>query len=651
MRSFLLVSVATCAISAYSGAAWAEDGRPASVAELVVTANRAPERLDRVGAQITVLDAADLAAQQTPILSDVLARTPGASFSRNGGVGQPTQVYIRGGEPGQTVVLIDGVKLNDPSTPDQGVDFGHLLVGDVSRVEILRGPQSVLWGSQAIGGVVNLITAAPQKPFEADVTAEGGSNAWGYGRVGVGGTSERVDWRLSAASLSTSGISAFDQALGGRERDGYRNAGGSARADIKLAPDVSLDVRAVYAHGHTEFDGFPPPDFVFADDREYGVTDNFVGYAGLNFKLLDGRLNNRVAFEDTETHHEFFNPDQAVTDITFKSEGRNHRVEYQGTYAIGGSWTAVFGAEHESSHLRTAAPSEFDPDPARLSLDREINGGYLQVHGDVAPGVTLTGGVREDGINGYGNHTVGQASVAWKVNGDNTILRASWGQGFKAPSLYQLGSEFGNPNLKPESANGFDVGVQQRFFYGRATANVAWFHRTTTNQIDFFSCTGAPDPLCIGAAGLPRFGYYANTARSKVQGVELQGQAQVTRALTVDGNYTWLDALNDASQSPNFENRLARRPQHEANAEATYSWPVPLTTTVAVHYVGERFDDAANTILLKSYVLCDLRADYAFRPGLDLYARIENLFDRHYETIFQYGELGRAAYVGVRARF
>lgn len=651
MRAFLLVSAAAGAFAGSTATAFAADEGPVALSEVVVTADRAPERADRIGAQVTVLGPADLQAQQTPVLSDILARTPGVSFSRNGGVGEATQLYIRGAEAGQTVVLIDGVKLNDPTATDDAVDFDNLLVGDIARVEILRGPQSVLWGSQAIGGVLNLITAAPQKPFESDVTLEGGSHDWGYGRVGVGGKTDRVAWRASAGYLTTSGISAFDQAFGGREPDGYRNVGGSVRADVTVTDQLSLDLRALYSRGRTDFDGFPPPNYVFADDREYGTTDNFVGYAGLNLALFGGRLKNRLAFQDTQTDHEDYNPDQAVTDVTFKAQGRNQRVEYQGTWAIAGSWTAVFGAEDERSHLRTASPADYDPNPSRTVLDQEIDGVYAQVHGDIARGLSVSGGIREDHISRYGEHTVGQASLAWKVNGDNTVLRASWGQGFKAPTLYQLGSEYGNLTLKPEEAEGWDAGVEQRFLDGRALVNVAYFERITTNEIDFFDCTSAADPLCTDAAGQARFGYYANIDKTKARGVEVSGQAQLTHALNVDANYTWLDARNDAPDSPDFENRLPRRPQHEANAEAAYTWPVPLVTTLALHYASGRFDDAGNTVWLKGYVLCDLRADYAVRPGLHVYGRIENLFDRHYETIYQYGQLGRAAYLGLRAQF
>lgn len=643
------VSVLTVAMPAMGLAA--EMDIPA-VDEVVVVANRAPERADHIGQQVTVISADDLRAAQTPVLTDILAHTPGVSFSRNGGVGSPTQVYIRGAETGQTVVLIDGVKLNDPSSTDTGFNFGNLLVGDVSRVEILRGPQSVLWGSQAIGGVINLVTADPQKPFESDIVAEGGSNNWGYGRAGVGGKSDRVTWRATAAYLTTTGVSAFDQAKGGQESDGYRNVGASAKAEVTVTDQLSLDLRTVYSRGRNDFDGFPPPNFTFGDTREYGTTEDAVGYAGANLSLLEGRFTNRFAYAYTETRRKNFDPDQAVTDVTFTSEGRNQRFEYQGAFALTPTWKTVFGAETERSWMRSASPSDFDPTPLAIRRSTNISGIYAQLTGDLMRDLTVSGGVRRDDHDDFGAHTVGQASVAWRVNEGKTILRASWGQAFKAPSLYQLGSEYGNPNLAPESSHSWDAGIEQRLFEGHVVLSAAYFDRKTKNQIDFFSCPAVTaDPLCVGAGGLPRFGYYANTARTKARGVELNAEADVTDALTITANYTWTDARNDVAGSVNFDKQLARRPPHEGNLEASYRWPVKLETAVAVHYAGSRYDDAANRNALKGYVLWDLRASYPVNETCDVYARVENLFDKSYETIRNYGELGRAAYAGVRAKF
>jgi len=638
---FLPTPLVAAALAAPS-LALAESAVP-PVDEIVVTATRSPERADRVGQQVTVITAEDLRAQQTPVLTDILSRTPGVSFSRNGGVGTATQVYIRGAETGQTLVLIGGIRLNDPTTTDNSFNFGNLLVGDVARVEVLRGPQSVLWGSQAIGGVINLITTQPQTAFESDLTAEGGSHAWGYGRAGIGGKTDRVTWRASAAYLTTTGISAFDEAKGGREPDGYRNVGAAASANVAVTDQLSVDLRAIYSRGHTDIDGFPPPTFRFGDTPEYSIDEDLAGYAGANLDLLGGRFQNRLAVTATHTERKNYDPSQSPTGVTFNGFGHTERYEYQGVDDIFRTWAGVFGLEREDAHMRSAS---FGGPPTIRSARTDSL--YAVAHGDPAPGVTLSAGVRHDDHDAFGGHTVGQASAAWRVNGGNTVLRASWGQGFKVPSLYQLGSEYGNPALRPEQSTGWDAGVEQRFLSGTAMLSATWFERHTRDQIDFVSCFGATAPLCPSH---PAGGYYDNTARTRARGVELAANADLTEALSVNANYTWTEARNDAEGGANFDKRLPRRPTHEAYAEATYVWPVKLSTAMAFHYAGDRYDDAANRNRLKGYALWDMRASYPLTTQLEIYGRVENLFDKRYETIRNYGQLGRAAYAGLRARF
>lgn len=654
MKSKLFLSTAFCLIAAAAPAvvrAEAAAEVPA-VDELVVVAGRTPEPANRVGQQVTVVTAETLKALQTPLLTEVLSTTPGVSFSRNGGVGGTTNVYIRGAEPGQTVVLIDGVKLNDPSTTDAGFNFGHMLVGDISRVEILRGPQSVLWGSQAIGGVINLLTTDPKEPFEANVVAEGGSNDWFYGRGAVGGKSDRLAWRATAGYLTTSGVSTFDEAKGGREQDGYRNLGASAKADVVVTDQLSLDLRTVYSRGRNEMDGLVPPNFTFGDTRAYGTTQDLVAYAGARLNLLDGRFRNRAAFAYTSTIRKNYDPDQAVTDVTFRASGRNERFEYQGAFDITPAWATVFGAETEKSKMRTASPSDFDPNPTPIRSSARLNSVYAQIRGDVISNLTLSGGVRRDDHDDFGGNTVGQASAAWRLNDGDTILRASWGKAFKAPSLYQLGSEYGNPTLDPESSDSWDAGVEQRLMDDRIVVSAAYFKRKTKNQIDFFTCLSATDdPLCIEANGQPRFGFYANTARTRAKGVELAVSADLTEALSLSANYTWTDARNDAKRSRNYDKRLPRRPAREGYAELAYDWPIALQTAISVRYAGDRYDDAANRNVLKGYALWDVRASYPVNEQVEVYGRVENLFDESYETIRNYGQLGRAAYAGVRAKF
>ena len=647
MKTVLLYSTAILALAPAAAKAAATE-----VDTVVVTASRTTERIDRVGGQITVLDRAAIEAAQATIVSDLLSRTPGVNVSRNGGPGGATQLRIRGAETDQTVVLIDGVKLNDPSAIGAGYNFANLLAGDVSRIEVLRGAQSVMWGSQAIGGVVNLITADPQAPVEAQVAAEGGALETGQVQAGLGGKSARVTWRASAGYFTTGGISAFDRAKGGREADGYRNAGAAAKARIAVTDQLSLDVRGVYSRGRNQFDGFPAPAFAFADTAEYGVTRDLIVYAGLNLDLLDGRLSNRLAYARTQTDRDNFNPAQTGTPRTFDAAGHNRRIEYQGTWRISDAWTAVFGAESERSAMRTASPSSFDPTPVPGRRRAKLDGVYGQVKGEAAAGLTLGAGVRLDDHGDFGRHTVGQASAAWVLNDGATVLRASLGQGFKAPSLYQLGGDFGNGGLQPEAAVSWDAGVEQRLAGGRVRVSGGYFHRNTKDQIDFVSCTGTSTaPLCFGRSGARRFGYYDNTARTEARGIELEGQAKVTNALSLSANYTWTRAHNATPGSANLGKRLARRPQQQANAEASYRWPMGVTTAAALRYVGDSFDDAANRTRLKGYAVVDLRASWPVGERIELYGRVENLFDRQYETIRNYGTPGRGAYGGVRARF
>jgi vitamin B12 transporter len=641
-----LLPVATAAVSALSVAHAQTAPRPdvvgAPLEEIVVSATRSPQALTRVGAAVTVLDAAAIRATQTVVVADLLAQTPGVGVTRNGGVGGATAVRIRGAEADQTVVVIDGVKLNDPSAVGGGYNFANLLAGDIGRIEVLRGAQSTLWGSQAIGGVVNILTQVPTAPVEASASAEGGARRSGLVKGAVGGAGGRVVWRAAGDYSTTDGVSAF---AGGRERDGFRHVGASGRLNIALTDALSLDARAVYAKGRTEFDGFPPPSFAFADTASYGFTREFVGYAGLNAGLFGGRLQNRLAAALTDTDRDDFNPDQARTPVTFDGKGRNRRWEYQGSLALAETWTAVFGAEHERSSLRTASPSAFNPAPAPLRRRVAIAGVYAQVQGDLAPGLTLTGGLRRDDHDTFGGKTLGQAALAWSLDGGATVLRASFGQGFKAPTLFQLYSTFGNLALKPEQADSWDAGVERRFAGGAAALSATWFRRDSTNLIDFVSCPGANPNCRVGI-----FGVYDNVARATAHGVELTAAAAVGD-VSLQANYTYTDAENASPGSPNRGKALARRPRHAANLWLDYAWPRGLTAGLGVRHVGDSFENAANTFVLEDYTLVDLRAALPLGEAVELYGRIENLFDTAYQTTRGYGAPGRGAFAGVRARF
>lgn len=604
--------------------------------QIVVTATRSEQPLSQVGASVTVIDAEKIKTRQSVAVVDLLRTVPGVTFSRNGGIGTTTSVNIRGAESDQTVALIDGVKINDPSTPGGGFNFGNMLTDNIARIEVVRGSQSVLWGSQAIGGVINMITAEPGERIAANASAEYGWRDSGKLVGNISGKSGPVAASVGGGYYRTDGISTFSEARGGKERDGYRHYGANAKVKVTLSDAISVDLRGWYSDGKTGIDGFAPPTFTFGDTDETARTKEFIGYAGLNVALFDGRLRNRLAYALTDTRRQNLDFTSGAPFETFNAKGRNERFEYQGVFDIVEGWKAIFGAETEKASFRSSSyGGPFATASAR------IDSIYGQLNAIPVTGLSLAVGLRRDDHDSFGGKTTFAANGVYSPNGGNTSLRASYGEGFKTPSLYQLFSEYGNGRLKPESSHGWDVGIAQKLLDGRIEAGATWFQRDTGNQIIFINC-----PALTGiCAGRP-FGTYDNVTRGRAEGIELSLNLRPTDALTVETNYSWVKAQNRMTGLD-----LPRRPRHSLNSAIDYQWAFGLKTGATITHVGSSFDNLANTRKLAGYVLVDLRASYPVTKGIEIYGRIENLFDEHYETTYRYGSPGRAAFAGVRLTY
>jgi vitamin B12 transporter len=626
---------ATYSVLAFaSAAAFADD-------TVVVTATRTEQPISEVGQAISVIDAEAIRRRQTDTVVDLLRNLPGVTFTRNGGIGTTTSVRIRGAESDQTVALIDGVKLNDPSSPGGGFDFGNLLVGNIARIEVLRGSQSVLWGSQAIGGVVNVTTTEPTDELAGNARAEYG---WHDTQQLVGNVSQklgRVSASVGAGEFRTDGLSVFSEDRGGKERDGYDNFGAHAKVNVALTDDVSVDVRGWYSNGKADLDGFPAPTFALGDTREYSRTREMVGYTALNVALLDGRFHNRIAGAYTETKRNNFDPDGFVFE-TFDANGRNSRFEYQGIFDVSERVRATFGAESERSRFITAS---FGGPPARG--EARIDSGYAELVAKPLTGLTTTLGIRHDHHDEFGGKTTTGASAAWTPNEGLTVLRASYSEGFKAPTLFQLQSEYGNALLRPESARGFDAGIAQRFFGGTLEVGATAFRRNSRDLINFISCSAPFTGICANRAG----GTYGNVSRARATGVELTALAQPVDALTVQANYTHVNAEDRSENSVTFGKELPRRPSDTASAIVDYRWPFALETGVTFTHVGASFDTASNTRRVDGYDVVDLRVAYPVTASVEVQGRVENLLNEQYETIYRYGTPGRAAYFGVRLSY
>jgi len=612
---------------------------------VVVTATRTEQPLALTGTSMSIITAADLTAEQTLVLSDALAETPGLTMNRTGGIGQPTGISIRGAETGQTLVLIDGVRINDPSATDDGAVLGDLLVNNISRVEILRGPQSTLYGSDAIGGVVNILTQrGGDTPFGLVASAEGGSLSTFRINAAVNGTVDAVDYGGAVNYFDTAGIAAADSRGLYTQPDGYRNFGATENLRWHVSDTISLDLRTYYTQARDAFDGYPPPNYTLAYTGEFGDDRLFAGYAGINWSLFDGHFQNRFAVTETASDRKDFNPSLSVPE-EFYAEGNAQQFEYQGIVDFTAQDQMTFGADLQHTTLNTGSPSPYLPNPPPIKGHTQIDGYYAQYQRTLFDQLTLTGGLRYTDDEEFGSHTSFKLAGAWALFDGTTVLRADYGDGFKAPSLYEIYSPYSNPlgPLAPESARGWEVGADQHFLDDRVQASLTYFERKTTDQIDFFDCYGVVSQACTLREN--EGGYYYNVGRAEAKGVELDVSAKLDETLVLGVNYTNQTAIDLATGYD-----LAREPHLMANARLVWTPTKVLSLGASVGFTGHRFDDAYDSVPLSSFALVNLFGSYDVTEQIELYARVQNLFEPHYELAAGYNAMPRTFAGGIRLK-
>ena len=612
---------------------------------IIVTALRTPVDETQVSSSVTVLDTQALESAQPLALGDVLDRTPSISLARTGGYGQVTSLRIRGADPAETVMVIDGMRMTDPTATAGGFDFTHLFTDDIARVEVLRGPQSILWGSDALGGIVNVTTVAPTKPLQGDLSVEGGSHQTVDAHAGLGGTSALVDWRVSGTAFTTEGIPTF---IGGTQPNGYTRQAASGTVTFHLAPNVSLDLRGYWNSARTSFsDTFSLPTGIYGGD--YALNKQWSAYAGLNVALLDGRFKNRVSVQNDQTDNEDLYPLQTPP-LSFVGHGRTVRYEYQGVLTAAKGIDLVFGAEREEQHMRVGSPYDAVQPYELFPEVANTNSVYGEARVSPFTGLTLNGGVRYDHHSQFGGNTVFSAGAVYSPDAGTTLVRASYDQGFKAPSLYQLYSDYGSATLQPERAHGWEAGVERSLFDKAVQFGAVWWERHTTNLIGFAYCPYPITPSAPPACFLNGYGYYANIAAAQGRGLELTGKARVGH-MFADGNYAIVVNEDRTPGAATYGVQLPRVPRHLLNAALGYDLPAGVTTSVALRWAGASFDNAASNQMLAGYALVDLRIEWKTPQGLTLFGRVENIGDKQYQTAAGYNSLGRTAYLGLRGHF
>jgi vitamin B12 transporter len=612
--------------------------------EVVVTATRAAEgiRADLLGSSFTILPAQTLEQRQTRIVSDVLRDVPGISVSRSGTVGGQTQVRMRGAEGNHTLVMIDGIEASDPFIGS--FDFATLIADDVARVEVLRGQQSALYGSDAIGGVINYITLSGREAPGIRTRIEGGSFGSMDVSTRVAGVSNAFDYALSAGYQSTDGVPT--------SRFGTRDIGSdNTAASVRLGYEANdvLRFKAIARYSRTDGDandqdfGFPPgPTYGYVID-----SDDEFEYRAL-YGLVRGELD---TFDDRWTHALSAQTVDAKRDnfsgggFDNGDEGNRQRFSYESTLRFGTEFfrqtvTAAFDHEREEFQNRGV----FLTPEQTLKRDITNEGIVLQYDASVDERIGFGAALRRDDNNRFDDDETFRVQGSYRFD-SGTRLRAAAGSGIKNPDIFELfgfdpGSFVGNPDLKPEKSNGWEAGVEQAFAQGRAKIGVTWFDNKLEDE--------------IATVFLPTFVFGVENieTQSTQTGVEVAFSAQPSSTWSIDAAYTYLDAEEDGREE-------VRRPPHIASLNV--GWRAAEDrggVALTVRYNGEMFDsdftdpfDFNRRVQLPAYTLVNLGADWKLSAGTQLYARVENLLDEEYEEVFTYRTHGTAVYAGARFTF
>lgn len=603
----ITASIATVAMSA-SVSSFANEAE--SLEETVVTAFRLPTDLNKTGSSISILEAEQIKQRGFVYLTDALMSVPGVTINQNGAFGGQASARIRGASSDQTLVMLDGIIINDNSTPGGGFNFGSIELSDIERIEILKGPQSTLWGSDAIGGVINIVSKTPSEQLGGEVGTTVGSFGTSQYRASLSTSNQLGDIRINLSDTSADGISKADEDDGNTEDDPYDSQTISTIVGINLPGDSRLQFNHRQTDSDTEFDSFGVATGV-EDGDELSEVERSTTQLRLTVPALNGRLTNSFVYARSETERN--NSTAGVPG--FSAEGERKVFQYQGTYQISKLQQISIGYEDEDSEAN--------------SNDSDIQGIYALYQVSPRDDLTVSMGVRQDDHSDFGQETVGRISAAWAAT-PSLDIQASWGEGFKAPSIFQstffcCGATAPNTNLVAENSEAFDLGFTWRF-NNRGELAMTYFDQETTNQIDFSFAVGG----------------YENIAEVDSNGLELAFSYQIT-----DNLMTTIDIAHIDSEDGNG-NELARIPELTGDLAMTLQASEDLSATLAVIYNGDE-EDSRGTV--DSWARVDVSGTWRPTAKVEVFARLENLTDRDYQQIFGYGTPGRSGYVGINYSF
>ncbi len=612
--------------------------------EVTVTANRVETPLAETAATVTVLKRSDLENLQKTTVLEALEEVTGLTFSQNGPAGSQAALYVRGANPEHTKVLIDGMELNDPITPGRTFDMGLLLIESIDRIEIVRGPQSTLFGSDAMGGVINIITRTDQgRPQLRFSTQEGSYNTLTGNAELSGGTGD-VSYSLGTTYYNSEGFSAAGkQYQDNTENDGYRNLSLSGKLGFHLSNhfDIHIGIRNINSRLEADTGGGD-----FGDDPNYVQNyDSLQLFGSAKGLFMRNRWESRLSLSylDYDRKHENPIDDQHPTDSDRSHYQSNlFKLDWQNQIFAHETQTLTLGAEYwnERGESEYYSESMWGPFESKFPEKQAHNFGvYLQDQVRLAGQFFAAFGARYDNHDQAGGAFTYRLAPAYTPDRSGTRLKATLGSGFKAPTLYQLYAPasgwgpIGNDNLKPEKSIGWDAGIEQELWNRSLVLGALYFSNTFKELIDFDFVHG-----------------YHNVGKASTQGGEFFVRAYPTSDLLLAAEYTLTETKNvDTGE------KLLRRPRHKFVAKLSSTFLRKGHFGANLIFIGDRedivFEDFQESrVTLDSYALLNLAAAYDVLPFLRVFLRMDNILDQEYEMIKGYGTPGFSVYLGFRLK-
>ncbi len=591
-------------------------------AQTVVTPGRTEQPASQTGASISVVTGEQLRQSGVQNVGEALRGLPGVDVVRTGPLGGQSSLFLRGANSQHTLVLLDGLPLNDPSSPGRAFDFSTLGVDNIERIEVLRGPQSLLYGTNAMGGVVNIITQKGEGPLSARARLLGGSYGTHNEGLQVSGGTSLLNYSVAGSWLQTDGITSASPRVGGVEPDGYDQGTVSGRFGWTPSEDMDVDYIFRWIDARAEIDdasfalGLPPTD----DPFRLNLTEQLFQRVQLRRSTLDGAVEHRVAFNVAD--HDRNDTDEM---FPFNFQGQTRKVEYLADVLLVPANTFTVGADYTAEDAWST--SAFGGDTAT----QNDAGVWVQNRLDLMERFFLTAGYRWDDHSAAGYAETYRFAGAFLLPETGSRLHASLGTGFRAPALAENLFAFGNPDLLPEESKGWDYGLEQAFLDGTLVVDATYFRNDFRNLILFDLNTFTLQNIGI----------------ARTHGVELTGRWDVTDATVLSASYTRTDTFDgDTRQS------LVRRPANKGSlGVGRRLFDNRALVNLDGLIVGDRTDNREGTVILDDYVVFHLHGYVDPYDDVRVVWRVENLFDEEYEEITGFQTQPLSVFAGVDLRY